>query len=100
MRRVWAGAATCIALAACANILGIDDGTPRDYDGSIEGGQDAAADAAKDVVVDVPFSPLSCGASTTCNFAIGQACCRTDASAYLCVSSAAACTGGTYIPCD
>lgn len=102
MRRVWVGC-SCIALAACANILGIDDGTPRNYDASTEGGDDAAIDVpidvAKDVAVDVPFSPLSCGATSTCNFAIGEACCRTGASTYACVSGADACAG-TYIPCD
>src|SRR5678816_1613903 len=73
-----------------------------DYDASVDTG---VVDAAPDVVfkdsapADSPFSPLSCGASTTCNFAIGEACCRTGPTTYNCVTAPGACSG-TYIPCD
>ena len=89
-----------LAAASCADILGIDDGKPRDYDASVDTGViDATPDVVKDAPSDSgPFSPLSCG-STTCNFAIGQACCRTGATSYQCVDASSACTG-TYIPCD
>lgn len=90
-----------LAAASCADILGIDDGKPRDYDASVDTGVvDAAPDVAKDApAVDGPFSPLSCGTGTTCNFAIGEACCRTGSTTYNCVDASSACTG-TYIPCD
>jgi hypothetical protein len=100
MRRVWFLAVGCIALAACADILGIDDGVPRAYDASTDAGSDADAPdaAANDAAFDGPFSPLSCGA-TTCNFAIGQSCCRSASSTYACVDAPDACAG-TDIPCD
>ncbi len=98
MKRAWI-LALAVPVAACASILGIDDGTPRSDDASVDV-------APIDVIVvedasdgDAPFSPLSCGEST-CNFAIGQACCRTGDEEYFCVKGAAACNGGTYIPCD
>jgi len=102
MRRAWiVPAAACIALAAaCADVLGIDDGTPRPLDAAIdvlEGAAPDASDAAPDAAD--AFSPLSCGGSVTCNFAAGQACCRTGASTFACVDGADACAG-TYIPCD
>jgi hypothetical protein len=87
-----------LAAASCADILGIDDGKPRDFDGSVESGIDAAPDV-KEAGADGPFSPLSCGTGTTCNFAIGEACCRTGPTTYKCVGDAAACSG-TTIPCD
>ncbi|HEY2369646.1 MAG TPA: hypothetical protein VGH87_24775 [Polyangiaceae bacterium] len=85
-----------LAAASCADILGIDDGKPRDYDASVDAAVDAAPDV-KETSVDDAFSPLSCGAGTTCNFAIGEVCCRT--SKYQCVDASSACTG-TTIPCD
>jgi len=92
-----------LAAASCADILGIDDGKPRDYDASIDTGPplDAAPDVAKDSgpADSPPFSPLSCGTGTTCNFAIGEACCRTGPTTYQCVDAPGKCTG-TYIPCD
>jgi len=86
--------------AACADILGIDDGVPRASDGSLDdGAPDSMPDVGPlDAAGDGPFSPLSCGAAT-CNFAAGEACCRTGPTTYVCVASAAACTG-TFIPCD
>jgi hypothetical protein len=84
--------------ASCADILGIDDGKPRDYDASVDTGLPDVSPDAKDAASDVPFSPMSCGPGTTCNFAIGEGCCRVG-STYKCVDAAAACTG-TYIPCD
>lgn len=98
-------------LAACASILGIDDGIPREDAGVVDAAPDVApvvdsavpdagtdADAAADVAIDVPkpFSPLPCG-SATCN-AVTQACCRTGAGgdggyAYKCIDDAGACTG-------
>ena len=96
-------AAVCgsIGIAACADILGIDDGIPRTGDAALDAPVDATADvrdAGADAKPDGPFSPLSCG-TTVCNFALGQACCRTGASTYQCVTSQADCSG-TYIPCD
>ena len=90
-----------LAAASCADILGIDDGKPRDYDASVDTGVvDAAPDVAKETsTVDGPSSPLSCGIGTTCNFAKGEACCRTGSSSYKCVDASAACPG-TLIPCD
>ena len=63
-------------LAACASILGIDDGIPREDAGVVDVAQEVApivdsappdagrdADASADVAVDVPlpFSALGCG---------------------------------------
>jgi len=90
-------------LASCADILGIDDGTPRTYDASIDVSNDvttldAKSEAAADVVApDVPKSPLACGKSS-CN-AYVEACCRTgdalDASAqtFTCIAADASCAG-------
>ncbi len=106
MRRAWTTLA-CIGLAACADILGIDDGSPRDYDGSVDTGKlDGSVNdvllidtKSQDIFVEGAFSPLSCG-SSTCNFAVGQGCCRTGASTYNCVDGGASSCSGTYIPCD
>jgi hypothetical protein len=88
-------AVVATGVAACADILGIDDGIPRAYDASI----DAPTDGGPDVAPEAAFSPLFCGTGNTCNFAAGEACCRTGSTTYKCVDAAAACTG-TYIPCD
>ena len=89
-----------VLAASCADILGIDDGKPRDYDASVDTGVlDATPDVKDAQAADGPFSPLSCGTGTTCNFAIGEACCRTGGTSYKCVDASSACTG-TYIPCD
>ncbi|HEX7604367.1 MAG TPA: hypothetical protein VF316_22265 [Polyangiaceae bacterium] len=125
-RSVWVLGvlASSASLAACASILGIDDGIPRE-DGGLgdatldvvagdsggEGGDatpDAIADAGPDVPVDAlePFSPLSCG-NTTCN-AVTQGCCRTgqgsDASpyGYVCVDDGGACASNSavLVECD
>lgn len=107
-------------LAACASILGIDDGIPREDAGVVDVAQEVApivdsappdagrdADASADVAVDVPlpFSALGCG-SATCN-AVTQACCRTGAGGdagyvYKCISDAGACTGNlpVVVNCD
>lgn len=105
MRRRLAFALSCaLAAAACADILGIDNGIPLGVDASSfdASGSDVASDgsdaAVDDAPVEAPFSPLSCGTST-CNFAIGEACCRTGATTFDCVDAAASCNG-TYIPCD
>jgi hypothetical protein len=99
MKRAWILAAA-IPLGACSTILGIDDGIPRSDDASVDVAPvDVAVADVSDAASDAPLSPLSCGA-TTCNFAEGQACCRTGDEEYFCVSDAAACSGGTYIPCD
>jgi len=111
--------ASSAALAACASILGIDDGIPREDggpgdatldvvvgDSSGDATPDVIADAAPDVPVDAPYSPLSCG-SGACN-AVTQACCRTgvgsDASpyGYVCVNDGGACLGGSavLVGCD
>lgn len=110
------------ALAACASILGIDDGLPREDGGladvtldvipSGDSGGDATPDASDGAVADVivdapkPYSPLVCG-NGTCN-ALAQGCCRTgygdDASpyAYVCVNDAGACKAGgaIVVGCD
>jgi hypothetical protein len=96
-------ALACVSAAACANILGIDDGIPR-VDASLDvgvpdGPDDAVSDAGADVEAEAPFSPLSCG-TLTCNFAAGETCCRRDAASYACVDDAAACKGDLNIPCD
>jgi hypothetical protein len=91
-----------VGVAACADILGIDDGIPRGGDSSVEAGPTDAApdvrDASADVGPDVTFNVLSCG-GTQCNFDQGEACCRTGPTSYQCVTSQSACSG-TYIPCD
>lgn len=109
------------ALAACASILGIDDGLVRQdggpsdaapdvvaVDSGDEAGNDATPDAGLDARVDAPppYSPLGCGKGT-CN-AVTQGCCREGNGSgaspytYVCVSDAAACTSGSAIvvPCD
>ncbi|HEY1958715.1 MAG TPA: hypothetical protein VGH28_24030 [Polyangiaceae bacterium] len=97
--RLLAAASVCFGLAACANILGIDDGVPRTGDAGFDAPFEAAAlDGGTDAKPDGPFSPLSCG-NTVCNFALGQTCCRTGANAYACVASGSSCNG-TSIPCD
>lgn len=105
------------AVAACASILGLDDGLPREDggladvtidvlpsgDASADATPDASADAVADVLVDAPkpYSPIPCG-NTTCN-SVTQGCCRTgygdDASpyAYACVNDAGACKAGGSI---
>jgi len=87
--------------AACANILGIDDGIPRTTDASADVTIDVETDAMNDVVdagPDIPFSPLSCD-KTTCNFALGQTCCRTGAATFACIDAGDSCSG-LLIPCD
>ncbi len=92
----------CVGAAACADLLGIDNGLPRDASVDVDL-PDVAADVTDektlDAPVEAPFSPLACGPTTTCNFALGETCCRTSPTAYACVDAAAACKG-TYIPCD
>ena len=112
-----------VALAAggtaCAALLGIDDGIPRDDAGADVGldvappsdaGPDVDPDAkadASDATVDAPkpFSPLACG-SATCN-AVGEVCCRTGTGGdagyvYKCLADASACTGTAplTVSCD
>lgn len=103
---------------ACAALLGIDDGIPRD-DAGVDVTVDApvTADAQPDVVLDAgdggdatvdapkPFSPLACG-SATCN-AVGEVCCRTGTGGdagytYKCLADAGACTGTAplTVSCD
>ena len=101
-----------VLLASCADILGIDDGTPRTYgDSSVPDGSsdattlpDVKVDAPLDVAPDVPNSPLPCG-DASCN-AIVQACCRTgdpiDASgqSFACIAGDASCVnGGVKVTC-
>ncbi len=90
-------------VAACADILGIEDGIPRAYDASLDAPLDAAADvhdaATDDAAPDAAFSPLSCGTGTRAisrraKRAAERARRRTNAS-----TQPRACTG-TYIPCD
>ncbi len=100
-RSLVTAAVLAAAVAACADILGIDDGIPRTSDASLDAPSDATIDAKEggsDAGPEAAFSPLSCGTGT-CNFAAGEACCRTGSTTYKCVDAAAACTG-TYIPCD
>lgn len=113
--------ASSLGLAACASLLGLDDGVPREDAGvgdvtvdattdviSNDATPDVTADAIADAAPDVPkpFSPLACG-NGTCN-AVTQACCRTgygdDASpyAYVCVGDAGACKSASaaLVGCD
>jgi hypothetical protein len=99
-----------VLLASCADILGIDDGTPRTYeDASIDVANDVTTlpdvknEAAPDVAPETaPNSPLPCG-DASCN-AYVEACCRTgsqtqvDAQAFACVASDASC-GGLKVTC-
>ena len=85
-------------LAGCADILGIDDGVPRDA-ATVDAPFDAPLDVhASDANDGGAVSPLSCGTST-CNFALGQSCCRTGATTFVCLDAGTACKG-TAIPCD
>jgi hypothetical protein len=93
-------------LASCADILGIDDGTPRTSEDAslpdVSNDVTILPDVKNDAVVDAapeaaPNSPLACG-DASCN-AIVQACCRTgsatqvDAQAFACIASDASCAG-------
>lgn len=110
MRRPGLTIAACTALCACAQILGIDDGTPRTYaDGSIVDASEETTtlpEAAPpvDAGIDVPFSALACGTST-CN-AVTEGCCRQGdpidamAQSFACVSDASDCDGGLVVTCD
>ena len=96
-------AATSVAVSACAAILGIDDGTPRTDDAAVDASQgdaDAAApaDAAADAGEGGPLVPLKCG-TTSCNYAVGQSCCRTGSTSYVCLDAGVTCSG-TLIECD
>jgi hypothetical protein len=105
-RAGWGLLVGACAIGACADILGIDDGIPRQPDASIDASivDAAGADAISDAGIDVPVSPLTCGTST-CN-ALDQACCRlgdplvADAESFACVSDAAACSAGLLVTCD
>jgi hypothetical protein len=104
-----------MSLAACADILGIDDGLPRSEDASLADVQeaatiDAAADAPEEAEAEAappPFSPLSCG-TDTCN-AVSQGCCsrhttQTDGAvvySYACIDDdGGSCDGGQLVTCD
>jgi hypothetical protein len=107
-------AAMLVAVSACADILGIDDGKPRSDDASIPdtGSPDTTAlpDASSDgeggvvdAAPDVPTSPLACGMAT-CD-ALTQVCCRTgdpsDASTqtFACVATPSDCKNGLAVTC-
>jgi hypothetical protein len=112
MKRVWGVVIACAGIAACADILGIDDGVPRTYDdASIEDASlpettsiPDATPPPTDAGIDVPVSALACG-DASCN-ALTEACCRTgvvtDASvqSFACVSDASACKNGLVVTCD
>ena len=101
-----------LPLAACANILGIDDGIPRAEDASVsdvhaEGAVlDAGLDADSQAEAASPYSPLSCG-SATCN-AVTEGCCSRKSAvdgsvvyAYSCIADdGGSCDGGQLITCD
>jgi len=113
----WAAASLglAMAVAACADILGIDDGIPRIEDASltdvqaeaaiVDAGLDAAAEAEAEAAPP-PYSALSCG-NSTCN-AVTQGCCSrrsivADAAvyAYACINDDGGdCDGGQLITCD
>lgn len=109
MRHRWLLLAFVVAAPACATILGIDDGIPRE-DASVDATVDLTViDVGTDVVdapIDVPPPPLTvaCGDAGDCT--VGQSiCCRRGAVApftYACVTDAAACTGTNpkFIACD
>ncbi|HEY1955982.1 MAG TPA: hypothetical protein VGH28_10215 [Polyangiaceae bacterium] len=95
------------AAGACADILGIDDGTMRTADATVDAPADVtvdvAIDAPKDAAIEAATSPLTCG-NATC-IAPAQACCRTgdptDASdqTFTCVAADAGCAG-LRVTCD
>ncbi len=115
MRHRWALAGLLLVAPACAAILGIDEGTPRE-----DGGVDATIDLGTPdvapfdaVVVDVvaeaeagpPPLTVPCGDAGPC--VVGQTvCCRKGGNnnlSFSCLANSAACTGGTNpqdIPCD
>ncbi len=115
-RVVWVAAmmGAAAGLIACADILGIDDGTPRvEEDASVDvvqPEQDAvAADVPPSQVVGPPappYSPLSCG-KFFCN-AITQACCShkktvPEASpvySYDCIEDDGGTCSGQLVTCD
>ena len=101
-----------VMLASCADILGIDDGTPRTYDDAslpdVSNDVTTLPDVKNDVVPadaapDVPTSPMPCG-DASCNSLV-EACCRTgsatlaDAQAFACIASDASCGGGLKVTC-
>jgi hypothetical protein len=106
-RRVVGPGMLLLVASACADILGIDDGIPRNVDASVPDVFVADVVVLPDVVVDagidVPTSPMACGTSS-CN-ALTEACCRlgdpSDASGetFLCVTDAAACAKGLLATC-
>jgi len=106
-RRLLLGAIVfwCVSAFACADILGIDDGKPRQYDASIDSpAETSPLDVKANDAPPPPMSPLVCGTST-CN-AITQACCRTgnpsaaDAQSFACIPSGDTCDGGLLVVCD
>ncbi len=86
-----------ISTPACALILGIDDGIPRNVDSGVDAALDAPPDATKDVTID-GFLRLACG-QTSCDLGSGQACCRTGPTTFDCIDAGATCSG-TLIQCD
>ena len=108
MRHRWLLLALLLVAPACATILGIDEGTPRE-DASVDATVDlfvpdvAVADVA-DVELDAGQLSVPCGDAGAC--VVGQTtCCRKGSNpnfTYSCVAEAGACTGANphLIPCD
>jgi hypothetical protein len=110
MRHRWAIVGLMLVTPACAAILGIEDGTPRD---------DASVDATTvdvgvpeigppDVAVEAEAGPppltVPCGDAGPCIVGVNE-CCRKGSNpnfTYACVTDASACTGNNAkaIPCD
>ncbi len=112
MRHRWALVGLLLAAPACAAILGIEDGQPRDEDAGVDATVDVTVDApvdANDGATEAEAAPppltVPCGDAGPC--VVGQTtCCRKGTNpnfSYTCLADAAACTGGTAphaIPCD
>ena len=94
-------AAAVFVVAACAEVLGIEDGVPRESDAAVDRSVSPPDSSARAV-------PLACGASSC--LAAGESCCRSSLDAgpdatsasFRCLSDAAACSGQADVlyPCD
>jgi hypothetical protein len=110
MRHRWALAGILLVAPACAAILGIEDGVPREdagIDATVDqGAPDVSDDADGALEAEAAPPPLTvpCGDAAAC--VVGQTtCCRKGTNpnfTYGCVSDAAACTGTNpkLIPCN
>lgn len=114
MRHRWVLAGLLLVAPACAAILGIDEGTPRQDGGAPDatvdlGVLDVFTSDVADVAIEAEAAPppltVPCGDAGPC--VVGQTvCCRKGGNnnlSWACLPDAAACVGGTNphdIPCD